>query len=93
MTKALQSNQSTWQTKYNLLEIKHQEYITAKENEIQELNEQIRDLMFYMEAQNTIANSDIKDELVTASVVIPEQPQQQSSPAGQNGGKLRRKKK
>lgn len=65
--KTLQSNQSSWQTKFSALEKK----CTEKEQEITELKEQVRDLMFYLEAQNKIANSELKEELAGASVEVP----------------------
>lgn len=71
MTKALQSNQSSWQAKYTALETKYNQYKNEKNNEITELKDEIRDLMFYMEAQNTIAKSDLKEEIATSSVTVP----------------------
>ncbi|XP_035893065.1 BRCA1-associated protein [Anopheles stephensi] len=65
--KTLQANQITWQTKFSTLE----KQCTEKEQEIVELKEQVRDLMFYMEAQNTIAGSELKSELVDGTVVLP----------------------
>lgn len=65
--KTLQSNQSSWQIKFSTLEKK----CTEKEQEVSELKEQVRDLMFYLEAQNKIANSELKDEMAGASVEIP----------------------
>ncbi|XP_053679866.1 BRCA1-associated protein [Anopheles nili] len=65
--KTLQSNQITWQMKNAALE----KQCAEKEQEIVELKEQVRDLMFYMEAQNTIAGSELKNELVDGTVVLP----------------------
>jgi len=86
MSKALQSNQTSWQAKYSLLETNYRKYQIEKEGEITELKDQIRDLMFYMEAQNTIANSDLKDEIATSSISVP-------SPSSDINQKQRRKKK
>lgn len=74
MSKAMQSNQSSWQAKYSELENKYKTFKELKEGEIVELKDEIRDLMFYMEAQNTIANSDLKDEIATSSVTVPINP-------------------
>lgn len=71
MSKALQSNQVSWQSKYSSMEKNYRKFQTEKEEEITELKDQIRDLMFYMEAQNTIANSDLKDEIATSSISVP----------------------
>uniref|UniRef100_A0A2M4AGB4 Putative cytoplasmic zn-finger protein n=1 Tax=Anopheles triannulatus TaxID=58253 RepID=A0A2M4AGB4_9DIPT len=65
--KTLQSNQSSWQAKFSELEKK----CIEKEQEIVDLKEQVRDLMFYMEAQNTIAGSEMKHELVDGTVILP----------------------
>lgn len=81
--KSLQSNQTGWQSKCNILEKKCEE----KETEIAELKDQVRDLMFYMEAQNTIANSELKDEISTAEIQISE------TPTSSKSTKSRRKKK
>lgn len=86
MSKALQSNQISWQSKYTLLETNYRKFQIEKEGEINELKDQIRDLMFYMEAQNTIANSDLKDEIATSSISVP-------SPSNDVNQKQRRKKK
>jgi BRCA1-associated protein len=77
--KTLQLNHTSWQNRYATLEKQYQE----KEAEIIDLKDQVRDLMFYMEAQNTIAKSDMKDEIATGSVTVKD-------PEG--NGKTRRKK-
>lgn len=38
--------------------------------EMKELKEQIRDLMFTLEAQNFIANSDNRDEIAEGRIVV-----------------------
>lgn len=88
--KALQTNQSSWLTKYNELESKFQLYKDAKDSEIAELKEEIRDLMFYMEAQNTIAKSDIKQEYIDSAVSLPSPNEAPVTPTAQ---KNRKKKK
>jgi BRCA1-associated protein len=67
-SKTLQLNHTTWQTKYANLEKLYQE----KEQEVIELKEQVRDLMFYMEAQSTISKSDFKEEIVEGAVTVGE---------------------
>lgn len=64
--KTLQENQTSWQAKYNSLEKKYQE----KDAEITELKEQVRDLMFFMEAQNVISKSELKEEIEAGSVTV-----------------------
>lgn len=89
MIKALRSNQKEWETKYSQLEEKHKKYQTEKEAQITELKDEIRDLMFYMEAQNAVANSALKDEIDDTSITIT--PPSNSGASGST--KTRRKKK
>lgn len=70
MSQALRSNQSGWEAKCQALDTKFNNYHTEKEAEISDLKDQIRDLMFYMEAQNVISKSELKDEIATSSVTI-----------------------
>ena len=44
-----------------------------KDGEIQELKEQVRDLMFYMEAQSKVGASPLKEEIQEGNVVVPEE--------------------
>lgn len=68
---AFRTNQSEWQSKFKGVDSKLKELQAAKDAEIVDLKEQIRDLMFYMEAQSTIAKSELKDEISSGSVVVP----------------------
>lgn len=86
MNKALQSNQTSWQSKCTQLETNLRKFQIDKEGEINELKDEIRDLMFYMEAQNTISNSDLKDEIATSSISVP-------NPASQDVNQKQRRKK
>lgn len=90
MIKALRSNQSGWESKCGQLEEKFEKYKTDKEKEIGDLKDEIRDLMFYMEAQNTLANSALKDEINDTSISIT---QPTDSASASNSKKNRRKKK
>lgn len=89
MINALRSNQSGWETKCSQLEEKFQKYQTEKEAEIIDLKDEIRDLMFYMEAQNAVANSQLKDEINDTSITIS--PASNTSDA--SGSKRGRRKK
>lgn len=86
MSEALRSNQSGWEAKCLALDEKFKKYEAEKEAEIADLKDQVRDLMFYMEAQNVIGNSELKDEIGTSSVTI-------SNPEPDTSKKSRRKKK
>lgn len=67
-SKTLQLNHTAWQEKYASLEKLYKE----KEQEVVDLKEQVRDLMFYMEAQNTISKSEYKEEIAEGSVTVAE---------------------
>lgn len=43
---------------------------SEKEAEIQDLKEQLRDIMFYMEAQMKIEESPLREEIVEGQVVV-----------------------
>lgn len=86
-SKTLQSNHSSWQTKYTALEKQYKEYKEAREAELNDVKEQLRDIMFYMQAQSKIADSELKEEIVSGTVVMPE------PEAGTSAGKTGRRKK
>lgn len=88
MIKALRSNQSGWETKCTQLDEKFNKYQAEKEAEIIDLKDEIRDLMFYMEAQNVVANSNLKDEIDDTSIIISP-----ASTSGASGSKKGRQKK
>lgn len=89
MVKALRSNQTGWETKCSQLEEKFKKFQAEKEAEIIDLKDEIRDLMFYMDAQNALANSKLKDEIDQTSITIS--PPDNSEASGSKRG--RRKKK
>lgn len=49
--KALRGNQQQWQAKVTKTEEKYTELKSDKDQEIADLKEQLRDLMFYIDAQ------------------------------------------
>lgn len=79
MSQALRSNQTGWESKCQALDTKFKDYQKEKEAEIADLKDQIRDLMFYLEAQNVLAKSDIKDEIDTSSITIAAPPEPETS--------------
>ncbi|XP_012058743.1 PREDICTED: BRCA1-associated protein [Atta cephalotes] len=84
LRKALELNQTSWQTKYKTL----QDELSAKEAEITDLKEQNRDLMFFLEAQKQIDESVDRDEIATGRIVIPSSPKSEKS----SGSRGRKKK-
>lgn len=89
MRKALQLNQTSWQTKYKTLQDELSELKTTKETEIVDLKEQIRDLMFFLDAQNQIEKSADRDEIAAGRIVVPPSPSsgKSSGPRGRKGHK------
>ncbi len=63
INKSLVSNQEEWKTR-----MEQQQKDNTKENRIQELEEQLRDMMFFIEAQKTVQNAG--GELQDGSVVV-----------------------
>lgn len=72
--KALRGNQQQWQAKMTKLDEKYATFKEEKEKEIADLRDQLRDLMFYIDAQQTIAKSDNRDEIASGVVTVGEAP-------------------
>ncbi|XP_030759634.1 BRCA1-associated protein [Sitophilus oryzae] len=77
--KALRNNQQQWQTKLNNLEESFKELKISKEKEIADLKEQVRDLMFFINAQQVIEKSEDREDIAQGSVSIGEAPQTSKS--------------
>lgn len=77
---ALRTNQKDWQRKFTTLEQQHKQFREQHDKEIIELREQIRDLMFYIDAGKAIADSADKEEIAGGTVTIgPAQPPEQTA--------------
>jgi len=61
-----------WKQMYADMEKKHEDYVKQTTAEINDLKEQLRDVMFYFEAQTKIEESPLKDEIHGASVNVDE---------------------
>merc|ERR1719189_1135439 len=72
MNKSLCQNQAEWQAKVEKSQKKMEDTQIQKDKEIKELQEQVRDLMFYMEAQQKIAGSPLCQEIQDGDLVIAE---------------------
>jgi len=72
LNKSLRQNQEEWQTRLKRAEIEINVIKEVKDKEIGELKEQVRDLMFYLEAQAKVKDSPMKDEIEGGSVVVGE---------------------
>lgn len=76
MNTCLSTNQKLWRDRVEALESKIDITIQQKESEMRELQEQVRDLMFYLETQKKVEASpeDTKQELQKGHVVLPNPP-------------------
>lgn len=72
LRKALELNQASWQDKYKILQNEMTEYQKTKQTEVTNLKEQVQDLMFYLDAQNKVENSELREEIASGRIVIPE---------------------
>ncbi|XP_059177999.1 BRCA1-associated protein-like [Physella acuta] len=90
MNKSLLENQQVWQGKITMLEERLKQISDKKDQEIAELQEQLRDVMFFLDAQQKFANSPgiTQDELQGAQVIVGE-----SAATPGNRGKKSRKKR
>ncbi|XP_056632592.1 BRCA1-associated protein [Diorhabda sublineata] len=73
--KALRNNQQQWQTKITKLEERFNELMSHKDRVINDLREQVRDLMFFIDAQRVIEKSDAKEEIASGTVTIGDAPE------------------
>ncbi|XP_060532914.1 BRCA1-associated protein [Cylas formicarius] len=80
--KALRNNQQQWQTKMSKLEQQFNEMKTVKDNEVKELQEQVRDLMFFINAQQVIEKSGQKEEIAEGSITIGDPPETSKTKRG-----------
>lgn len=72
---ALRANQQEWQQRLSALQDKHQQLRQDRETEVTELKEQIRDLMFYIDAGRAINESTDKDDIAGGTVTVAPAPQ------------------
>ncbi|KOC66982.1 BRCA1-associated protein [Habropoda laboriosa] len=72
LRKALELNQASWQDKYKTLENEMTECQRTKQVEVSNLTEQVQDLMFYLDAQKKVENSELREEIASGRIVIPE---------------------
>lgn len=71
MNKCLLENQQLWQKRVSALETSVKDLTESKEKEISELRDQLRDVMFYLEAQDKLANTaDVSQEEIQDGQVI-----------------------
>ena len=72
LNKSLRQNQEEWQTRLKRAEIEINVMKEVKDKEIGELKEQVRDLMFYLEAQAKVKESPLKNDIEGGTIVMGE---------------------
>lgn len=65
------------------------EYKEAKQAEVADLKDQVQDLMFYLDAQKKVEDSELRDEIASGRIMIPET----SNPAKKNTRPSKSRKK
>jgi BRCA1-associated protein len=70
--KCLEKDTKGWKEQIAKLESEYNEYKIAKEAEISDLKEQLRDVMFFLESKSQIEKSIYKDEIVDGQVTVDE---------------------
>lgn len=97
LNKCLSENQKLWKDRVGILETKIDNTIEQKELEMKELQEQVRDLMFYLETQKKVAASSdgTRQEIQEGQVVVTQASSGASGvgPASSNSARRTRKKK
>ncbi|OTF77804.1 BRCA1-associated protein-like protein [Euroglyphus maynei] len=88
LNKCLRKNQEEYTKRLNETEKKFLDFKKEKDGEIDELKDQMRDLMFFLEAKekiNNLSDETLKDELETGTICIQQQQQQQSTSKTKSG--------
>lgn len=72
MNKCLRENQVVWQSRLKDVETKLQELQKTKDKEIEDLQEQMRDLMFYLDAKEKISSSsnEVQQEMQEGTIIV-----------------------
>ncbi len=83
LNKCLTSNQELYQTKLSNFEETFKKSNIEKDNEINELKLQLRDIMFYLDAQNKMSESkDVTNEEIQSSQLLIRQDESENSASG-----------
>ena len=72
LNKSLRENQDDWQLKLKRTEIELNVTKEVKDKEISDLKEQVRDLMFFLEAKDKVQESEYKDEIEEGNIIVAE---------------------
>ncbi|KAI6647610.1 BRCA1-associated protein-like [Oopsacas minuta] len=93
LNSCLQENQEPWQHQIHELQEKLAKTITAKDNEIHELRDQVRDVMFSLEMKQKLEKSEFKDEVKDGYLLVQEKEAGASVTGQTASGKKHRKRK
>lgn len=93
LRKSLEMNQTSWQTKHKQLNDELVEYKSKKEAELVDLKEQLRDVMFFFEAQKQIENSADRDEIAEGRIIIGPEANTSTKNTNSRGGSKRHSKR
>ena len=91
INKCLRENQTSWQQKLSESESRLKTLIEKKDHEIAELRDQLRDLMFFLDAQQKLQNvpDATREEIESGHIVVAEG----ASPSASSSKRLSRGKK
>lgn len=84
---ALRTNQKDWQKKFSNLEKQYRLFKEEHDREVAEMREQIRDLMFFIDAGRAIENSAEKEDIAGGTVTVG--PSQEKNDSKRRGRKKR----
>ncbi|KAK7480039.1 hypothetical protein BaRGS_00028676, partial [Batillaria attramentaria] len=91
INKSLLENQQLWQKRVTSLETTVKDLSESKDKEISELRDQLRDVMFYLEAQDKLANTaDVSQEEIQDGQVIVGAAASSPSSSARRGRKKRK---
>lgn len=93
LRQALQLNQTSWQIKHKQLQDEMNDMKEKKELEATDLREQIRDLMFFLEAQKQIENSSEREEIASGRIVMEPNPDNKNPKSTTSKSKNKKDKK
>jgi len=90
LNKSLRENQDDWQHKLKRTEIELNVTKEMKDKEISDLKEQVRDLMFFLEAKDKVQESEFKDEIEEGNIIVAENAQPAARKTSKSGKRSRK---
>lgn len=85
INECLRDNQQQWHSRVEELEAQLKKTVSEREKEVEDLKEQLRDVMFFIEARQTLQNApDVsQDEIREGQIVVGQQQHRTASGSGQ----------